>query len=181
MAVRMVDNLSSKLRDRKVASLTRNDLSYIESVRNNIGVSRGNRLLEEWSDRYDPDNIRAAKRSVRRMEESFHEGDSIHYVNPSRLDRVSVRMRKYLGVNPYTRKALKNQTLDIPHSDRLEQGHEKLSYNFAYRDMVSGISTEDIKVTHVYSDEDDYMDTEDRRVVLTSLNRIKKYINNNDE
>jgi len=179
MRVEAVSGLARKIEDRNITSRTQSDLDYIRNVRENLDVGN-NTLLKDWYDRYSDERIREAKRSVSRLDEALHEGETIHLIKATRLDRLSKRMREYMGVNPYTRRRLVKQTLDLPYTDRLIQGNRKLSHNFRYREAATGVSTESLKTTHIYSDADDYIDEFEKGTVLKGWDRMLREIKNND-
>lgn len=174
MAIKYVDNLSGMLRDRSIATRTREDIEYISRVRKDIDV-RDSAIIEDWYDRYDDDNIKRAKRAVSKLETVNHDGETIHIINLDNIERSSGRMKEYMGVSPYTRKQLIKQAIDLPHSDRFVIGKEKLEHNFRYREVVNGISTHSIG-GYFYSDADDYIEKEDKQIVLSSWDRLLKRI-----
>ena len=179
MRVEAVSGLARKIEDRNITSRTQSDLDYIRNVRENLDVGN-NTLLKDWYDRYSDERIQEAKRSVSRLDEALHEGETIHLIKATRLDRLSKRMREYMGVNPYTRRKLVKQTLDLPYTDRLIQGNRKLSHNFRYREVATGVSTESLKTTHIYSDADGYIDEFEKGTVLKGWDRMLREIKNND-
>lgn len=181
MGIRMVSNLSGQLRDKRLSSKTRNDIERIMSIRTTIGMDTNSGILNEFYGRYEESNIKRAKRNVRKLEEAYHDGDAIHFIKPTRLDRASPLMREYMGVNPYTRKKIIKQTLDLPHTELLPKGRTRLASNIKYREVMSGVATSEARRTVIYSDAESYLDVEDKRVILTSWERMLKEINKKDE
>jgi len=179
MGIKMVSNLGRKIEAKNIASKSRESLDRIREARNFIGESTRSNLLSEWSERYSDDNIIRARALVRKLDDEYHNADTVHFINPKRLDRISKRMKMYMGYNPYTRKDLLRQTLDLPHTDKLSIGRDTLSDNIDYREVISGKSTALLGTTHIYSDQDEYdMDSEDVNTIMLSWNRMVKEINN---
>lgn len=183
MSIKMVSNLSGRMEDKRLSRKTNNDLTYIRNVRERV-IEQGNRgsstLFDSWATRFDDANIKRAKRVVRNLDEVYHEGRTLHRVNPLRLDRTSERMLEYMGVNPYTRKDLIDQSLDLPHTDKLSIGKKRLKSNFSYREVTTGVSTANIKTTTIFSDGKDYIPVDDRRLILNSWDRMLNEVNKKD-